>query len=337
MRVSPLLCALCLVLPLAGCHGQRSRKLAESPADTVLSEPGPTFKVPDFPADPTVIIYGDTRFTNPDDVLDSNPKARVALVGRIAAEKPDALVITGDLPYHGKSIDDYHEFVAETAIWRAENLRVYPVLGNHEMSGIGDANPLKNWWTTFPELKNRLWYSVALGSRIFLLVLDSDTSLLPDSLQRKWLENQIASLPTTVDFVIIALHHPPVADIQTRFHVDHNPRPNEISLREYLAAIAPTNHARIVVDAGHIHNYERFQQDQIAWLVSGGGGAHPYEVDRTPPDLWQSHDFPNFHYVAFRLDGPNLSGTMYRLNLPIAPKPQWTAADSFTITAKPAQ
>jgi hypothetical protein len=28
------------------------------------------------------------------------------------------------------------------------------------------------------------------------------------------------------------MHHPPVADIQTRLHVDHNPRPNEIALRD---------------------------------------------------------------------------------------------------------
>lgn len=331
-RIPFLLCALSLLLPATGCHRRAS---AES--DKIISDPGPTFTVADMPADAKVIIYGDTRFTHPDDVVDANPRARVALVDQIATEKPDALVLTGDLPFRGKEIYDYHEFEAETAVWRTQHLRFYPVLGNHELSGTGDADPLKNWWATFPQLKHRRWYSVAWGPRMYLLALDSNSDLRPGSVQRQWIADQIAHLPATVDFLFIALHHPPLADVQTVFHTDHNPRPNEIALREYLDGIAPSLHARIIVDAGHIHNYERFEQDGIAYLVSGGGGARPYEEDRKPGDLWQSKDFPNFHYVVFQLDGPNLRATMYRLNLPIAPMPQWTAADSFVVTAKAAQ
>ncbi len=330
-RISFLLCAVCLYLQPMGCFHRR----ADVAGHKVISDPGPTFKVQDMPADANVIIYGDTRFTHPADELDANPRARIALVGQIAAEKPDALVVTGDVPFRGKEMYDYHEFEAETAVWRTEKLRVYPVLGNHELSGTGEADPLKNWWATFPELKDRRWYSVALGPRMYLLALDSNSDLLPGSDQRKWIEDQMQHLPDTVDFLFIALHHPPLADIQGRFHADHNPRPNEIALREYLDSIAPGMHARIVVDAGHIHNYERFEQDGIVYLVSGGGGARPYEVERTPSDLWQSHDFPNFHYVAFRLDGASLRATMYRLNLPTRSKPQWTAADSFVVTARP--
>lgn len=327
-----LLGSLCLALSSVGCHSHR----AGAETDKLVSQPGPTFTVKDFPAAAKIIIYGDTRFTDPGDVSAANPKARVALVAQIAAEKPDALVLTGDLPYRGKSIKDYHQFTTETAAWRDAHLRFYPVLGNHELSGVERADPLQNWWATFPQLKNRRWYSVALGPRVYLLALDSNSDLLPGSEQRKWVEDQITHLPASVDFLFIALHHPPLADIQGRMHADHNPRPNEISLREYLDTIAPGLHARIIVDAGHIHNYERFVQDQITYLVSGGGGAHPYEVERKPGDLWQSHDFPNFHYVVFRLEGPNLNATMYRLAVPIGPQPQWTAADSFVITSKAA-
>ena len=327
-----LLCALWLAASPIGCHRHRD----PSSSHTILSQPGANFTIANFPADAKVIIYGDTRFTNPEDTEAANPQARVALVGQIAAEKPDALVLTGDLPYRGKHLNDYKEFEAETAAWRALHLRFYPVLGNHELSGTGSEDPITNWWATFPQLKGRRWYSVALGPRVYLLVLDSNSDLLPGTLQRRWLEDQIAHLPATVDFLFIALHHPPVADIQTVYHVDHNPRDREISLRVYLDSIAPTTHARIIVDAGHIHNYERFEQHDVTYLVSGGGGAHPYEVQRTPDDLWQSRDFPNFHYVVFRLDGPNLRATMFRLALPIGPTPQWTAADSFVIPAKPA-
>jgi acid phosphatase type 7 len=329
---------LILLLAVAGftaaCHRTAE---AKSGTDTLLSQPGATFTVRDseLPASLSLIVYGDMRFTNPEDTSDANPAARRALVAKIAGEHPDALVLTGDVPFHGRDLSDYQEFATETAAWRDEHLRVYPVLGNHELSGSGLTDPIENWWNAFPELKDRRWYSVALGSRIWMLALDSNSALTPGSPQRSWLDDQIAHLPPTVDFVFLAMHHPPVADIQTRLHVDHNPRPNEISLRDDLASLAPRTHARFIVAAGHIHNYERSSVDDVTYLVSGGGGARPYEVDRTPPDQYQSKDFPVFHFIVFRLDGAQLQATMFKLGMPISQEPVWTAADSFSIDAKP--
>ncbi len=302
----------------------------------LLSQSGPTFTVPDsaLSKDLSFIVYGDTRFTDPADTKAADPPARRALVAKIAAEHPDALIVTGDLPYRGTYPADYAQFEKETTAWRDQHLRLYPVLGNHELAGRGPANWLDNWWNTFPELKDRRWYSVALGSRIYLLCLDSNSALTPGSEQRQWLEAQIAHLSPKVDYVVIALHHPPVADIQTLIEVNHNPRPNEISLRDYLSQIAPHTHARFIVAAGHIHNYERASVDAITWLVSGGGGAHPYPVVRTSQDQYQSTDFPNFHYILFRLQGKQLHATMIRLGFPIADPPQWQPRDTFTITAK---
>ena len=330
--------SLALALLVAGttiaCHRTAE---AKSGTGKLLSQPGATFTVKDsdLPASLSLIVYGDTRFTHPEDVVDTNPAARRALVAKIADEHPDAVVMTGDVPFRGRDLFDYQEFAAETVAWRSEHLRVYPVLGNHELSGTGMQNPLENWWRAFPELKDRRWYSVALGSRIWILALDSNSPLTQGSPERSWLENQIAHLPPTVDFVFIAMHHPAVADIQTRVEVDHNPRPNEISLRDYLAGIAPRSHAQFIVACGHIHNYERFSQDGVTYLVSGGGGARPHNIDRTPPDQYQSRDFPVFHYLVFRLDGENLKVTMDKLRTPIGPEPAWTTADSFMLTAKP--
>jgi hypothetical protein len=42
--------------------------------------------------------YGDTRFTDPSNVTATNPRARGALIARIADERPDAVVISGDVP-----------------------------------------------------------------------------------------------------------------------------------------------------------------------------------------------------------------------------------------------
>jgi hypothetical protein len=294
---------------------------------------GPAFTVndQDLHAPLTLIAYGDMRFTNPTNVTATNPAARRALVQRVAEEKPDAILLNGDVPWHGGNPKDYEVYRAETQIWRDANLRVFPALGNHEFANCEVPQCLANWWAAFPKLKGRRWYSARLGSKIWIIALDSDDSLLAGSDQRRWLESQIASLPHEIEFVLITMHHPPVADIQSRFIVDHNPRPNEIALTQLLKTCAATSRARFIVAAGHIHNYQRFMQDGVLYLVSGGGGAAPHPLDRTPLDLFQAPDFPNYHYVKFVLDGQTLRATMFRLADPNAGT--WEARDKFEVHA----
>jgi hypothetical protein len=166
--------------------------------------------------------------------------------------------------------------------------------------------------------------------------LDSDASLLPGSEQRAWLESQVNSLDPAVRVVLIVMHHPPAADVQTVKLVDHNARQNEQSLAAYLQKAAARSAARFVVSAGHIHNYERLEQDGVVYLVSGGGGAMPYEIDRTAADLYQSKDFPNYHYVRFELHAATLKADMIRLEDHAKPKPaRWKSRDRFEISLRP--
>jgi hypothetical protein len=315
-------------------HGQVRGPQTE-PATTMTRDPsGPTFSIneQDLNSPLTVIAYGDMRFTDPANVTATNPTARQALIRRILEEKPDAILLNGDVPWHGGNQKDYEVYRAETQVWRDVNLRIFPALGNHEFSGCEVPQCLANWWAAFPRLQGRRWYSVRLGAKIYAIALDSDDSLLPGSDQRHWLESQIASLPHEIEFVLITMHHPPVADIQSRFIVDHNPRPNEIALTELLRTCAATSRARFIVAAGHIHNYQRFLQDGVVYIVSGGGGAAPYQIDRTPPDLYKDLGFPNYHYVKFVLDGEILRGTMFRVADPSAGT--WEAKDRFDVHAK---
>ena len=296
-----------------------------------------TFSVPDSALpDPLVFIaYGDTRFTNPSETAASSPGVRQAMIAKIAGENPAAIFINGDLPWHG-IVDDYAVYRSETRAWRAAHLRVYPALGNHEFSACIESSCLDRWWETFPELRGRRWYSVAIGAKVVGMALDSDASLLPGSEQRAWLEAQVASLDLKVRVVLIVMHHPPVADVQTDKPADHDPRPNELSLAAYLQNAAAHSAARFVVSAAHIHNYERIVQDGVVYLVSGGGGATPYDVDRTAADLYQSTDFPNYHYVRFELRGRTLIGEMIRLEDYASLKPvRWQTRDRFEVTLQP--
>jgi acid phosphatase type 7 len=279
---------------------------------------------------PTVIAYGDTRFTDPLEKNATNPKVRRWLVDRMATEKPDAVLISGDLPWNGNVANDYVVYHSETAAWRAAGILISPALGNHEFHG-----PLQlcldNWWNEFPKLRGRRWYSIALGSRLFVLNLDSNSSLLPDSEQTAWIKAQLAGLPAAVQFVFVNLHHPPVADVQAKPDDDHNPRPNELALADLLKSQRKT--VRFVVCAGHIHNYERFLQEGVVYLVSGGGGAKPRPIVREVTDLYRDADFPNYHYVKFVLRDNRLEAEMIRVADPTAEAPTWQLKDRFQIQA----
>lgn len=308
---------------------------ADLPTSSLISKPGPSFRVAqaEVGEHAMVIAYGDQRFTDPSNTKVTNPRARKALVDKIAQQHPNAVLMNGDVPYSGDVVNDYEVYKSETEIWRNEHLHVFPALGNHEFHG-DPQQALEHWWSAFPEMRGRRWYSVELGKSLYTIALDSDTSLVQGSDQLTWLNDQLKHLPASTKFVFISLHHPPVADFQTRINVSHNPRPNEIALRDDLEAIAPALNAKIIVIAGHIHNYERFSRGDLTYLVSGGGAASPVDVERAPDDLYQNKDFPNYHFVEFLLSGNTLSAKMYRLKDASAATPEWEIRDTFEIHAK---
>lgn len=311
---------------------EQNPKNTQADSRLLPDSPQPAFTIPeaDLRKPITVIAYGDMRFTDPKQKFVSNPKIRMEIVRRVAEKRPDVLLLNGDIPFMGGNTKDYAEYKEETRIWREDHLRVFPALGNHEFYGCSPAQCLENWWNAFPELKGRRWYSVRVGRNIETIALDSDDSLEPGSRQIKWLTSQLDGLPQEVQFVFITLHHPPVADRNPASTQSHDVRPNEAALATYLKVASAAQNAKIIVVAGHVHNYERFFEDGITYIVSGGGGATPYPVIRTPEDLYKSNEFPNYNYLEFVLAGSTLRGTMYRLSS----KGIWQAKDRFQVQYK---
>jgi hypothetical protein len=299
---------------------------------------GPSFVIGEavLKTSPTIIAFGDSRFTEPTNVTATNPMARRALVARLAQERPAVVLVTGDLVWHGEP-DDYRAYLRETEVWRTMRLRVFPALGNHEFQRCEETECLWNWWRAFPEITGHRWYSAQFGAVIYAIMLDSDASLLAGSEQRLWLEAEVAALPASVQFVLFALHHPPVTGIESPSQPNY-PRPNEIALAEYLTVAAlRAPWARFLVIAGHIHNYARFLRDDLTYLITGGGGGTPAELNRGASDLYRDPAFPNYHYVKLRLSGDRLHGTMWRLADPEAKAPVWEIKDRFEVAAKRAR
>jgi acid phosphatase type 7 len=336
---SSLVLAAALLFVSATCsffaqsEGRETALEDDALTSSLINAPGPTFRLSnkELPKHSTLIAYGDQRFTDPANSEVTNPKVRRLLVEQVAKEHPDVLLLSGDVPYNGAVRNDYDVYRSETATWREQKLRVFPAMGNHELHGAEVREPT-NWWNAFPELKNRRWYSVEFANA-YIITLDSNLSLDESTKQRKWLDDQLDHLPKSTGFVFVSLHHPPVAD-PIKDNPSHNVRPNERQLAVLLEKRSANANVMFIVIAGHIHNYQRFFENGVVYLVSGGGGAKPYPIARTAADLFQDAAFPNYHYVEFRYDGKDLQGSMYRLHDPESAAPEWEVKDTFVVSLR---
>jgi hypothetical protein len=275
------------------------------------------------------VVYGDTRFT--DDAQhpgSSNPEERRALVEGIAKEKPSFIEISGDIALAGPDKNDWEVYRKETAIWQQEHLPVYPVVGNHELAKDPAAG-LANFLTAFPQIQNKTFYSLRSGN-VLSLVLDSSQDELTGP-QGEWLKQQFAELPKDVDFVSILLHHPPYTSSSEDKSMGggHSARPKEQEFAKFLEEQQKTQRARIVVFAGHVHNYEHSIHNGVNYFTSGGGGAHVYKIRRQPDDLYTKYDV-NFHYLLVDVNGKTMNIVMHRLEMQDG-KQQWSNADEVKI------
>ena len=227
MRLRRLLQITLILSFCCACLSSRNNRRRPTPLQPFACDPSA------LSSHVTVIAYGDQRFHDHFNFMIANPKARVALVTRSRRKSPTRFRCQAMFLSKAPIPTTTAVFRAETKPWRDAHLRVYPALGNHELSG-GEQKGVEEWWNAFPELKGMRWYSVALGDRISLIQLDSTSDLTPGSKQIRVAPRTTDGPASSVDFVMISLHHPPVADIQTHLHVDHNPRPNEIALRDFL-------------------------------------------------------------------------------------------------------
>jgi 3',5'-cyclic AMP phosphodiesterase CpdA len=277
------------------------------------------------------VAYGDTRFTNPKKKDVSNPVARRALVEAIADADPAFISIGGDLVYKGDSAEDWKQWDEETAAWKTRSLRVFPALGNHDLRG-DENTALANYFRRFPELQNSRYYS-ARAANLLMLMLDSSLPELSGA-QGQWLRDQLDHVPASISFVAIVLHHPPYTNSHTTITGSgHKARSQEERLAQWLEARQQSLRPRLVVFAGHVHNYERYEHGGVVYFVTGGGGAHPYPVARSPDDPLFGRKV-NYHYLLVEVEASKMTITMNRLGMR-GSQATWTQPDKVVIDVPP--
>jgi hypothetical protein len=315
-----------LTLVLAG-----ALRVGSPPRAEHLPPVAPTFTVKgaDLPSPLVIADVGDIGYTDPRHTEVSQPQARRLIMGKIASERPAVILFNGDLVSSGVK-GDYEIYREEAKSWTRDRPRLYPALGDNELQQCSTQDCLQRWSSAFPGLHGHRWYSVELGNQVLCIILDSNSPLIPGAEQRLWLENQMR-LADRVQYVVVVIHHPPVADVQERKLIGKNPRPNEQALADYLGSMPAGSRPPLLVIAGHVDNYERFNDHGVIYLVSGGGGAQPDEIERTDADLWDRLFFPNYHYVRLTLKPKFLQGEMIRLADPAADVPEWQVQDGFRL------
>jgi Icc-related predicted phosphoesterase len=320
-----------LVLLIAGIGmlpqgGGKPKKAAPSDSAAATAQPLLSLSPKSYPF--SFVAYGDTRFTDPADHQHTDPERRRAIVNQIAADKPDFLVINGDIVYDGGIANDWKVFDQESAPWREAGIRVFPALGNHDVRG--GATALASYFKRFPDIKEQRWYSIRYGNSLFL-ILDSDLEHGPGTPQGDWLKAELDKVPNDVDFVFLAMHHPPYT--KSSEHLTgggHTARPEEQELARLLEERQKMLRAKIIAIAGHVHNYERYEHGGVEYIVSGGGGATPYAIQRDPGDFYRQPG-ATYHYCTFSVDHGKLSFAMHKLDM-VEGQPVWSVGDRFDLS-----
>lgn len=244
-----------------------------------------SFKTPPPPGQPyEFILYGDTRTRH-----DVHRKGIRAV---LQYAHPDFIVHTGDLVADGSDpalwpifFDIERDLLRQTAF--------FPSLGNHERNA-------RNYYDL---LQAPAYYSFTWGNAHFS-ILDSDIANLASSEatrqsawkeQVAWLEDDLKK-SQRADFRFVVAHHPPMSAVS-----------NRQGSNAHMTALIPMLEQYHVTAGlfGHDHNYQHYLKDGIHYIISGGGGAPLYDVDKPPAGITQKVGRTE-NFVRVQVDGKTM-------------------------------
>ena len=203
---------------------------------------------------------------------------------------PDFVLHTGDLVADGNDsslwpvfFDIEKDLLRQTAF--------FPSLGNHERNS-------RDYYDFFQVTTP--YYSFEWGNGHFI-VLNSDIGNAASSErarsvfweeQTRWLEEDLQS-HQNADYRFVIAHHPPFTAVARR--QGDNP---------HMTALVPMFEKYHVTAAffGHDHNYQHYLKNGIHYVITGGGGAPLYDVDK-PADGITLKVVSVEHFVTVKVDG----------------------------------
>jgi hypothetical protein len=275
----------------------------------------------------TVVLYGDSRPASTLELWRDDPgtSIREVVLRAIAAERPVAVLHSGDLVFYGDSAYDWSRLDRELDVLREKSIPFLPALGNHEVTGRLP-RALANYFARFTLLDGR-WYEQRIGPVAFLVTDTNFGSLSTDERRRQegWFLERLAATDRdeSVRLVVVIGHHPAYTNA-----LSHGP--DEQVRRRFVQPALRHAKARFFL-AGHVHAYERFVIDGRTFVTSGGGGAPLMSVRTGPdaaiPDAYAGARERSFHYLRATIESDRLRIDVVMLDRDAG---TWSVVDGFS-------
>ena len=273
------------------------------------------------------IAYGDSRAS------DSTAVASIHddLVSHYLQHDPEMIIHSGDMVNQGGEAYQWPLFgtsIAAIYDWDPA-MKFYGAVGNHEMYtsvyGVNDEDfsTYRDYWD-FSDIADasggtELYYSYDWQGIHFVIINNAVNWTGNDyefpAEQMAWLENDLAQ---DYDFTIVTCHYP--------FYSILKDNPGRVaqaaSMRDELYDLFNDTGVDLVFQ-GHNHYYHRTVHDGMYFVTAAGGGAPPYEIDKSVDTDWQPGDvgFSDYHYCVCSIIGADLNVSVYLLD--------GTLADTF--------
>jgi hypothetical protein len=186
----------------------------------------------------------------------SGTSDETAVASLIESWHPDFVLTVGDnaYPLGSKGLLDRDIFRPYAAVMRESAW--FPALGNHDVK----ANDARPELAAFHSLGKERWYRFTWGNAA-LVVLDSDSSVAPDSPQLRFAHRALARRSC---FRFAAWHHPPW---------EPRGRPLSPGLRRNIVPLVQKDGVQVVF-VGHLHAYARSRPHHgVVYVAVGTGGA----------------------------------------------------------------
>jgi predicted phosphodiesterase len=225
------------------------------------------------------VVYGDNR---------TNGDAHRRVVEAIAGESPDFLLNTGDLVASAREDEWRTFFDIEYPVLLTTP--IFPALGNHETYSHGG----EGFTQLFPlgdasRFGGRV-YSADYGA-VHVAVLDSNGDL---EAQARWLDQDLTRAEKNgAKHSFVMLHWGPFSGRKAIMHGSNG------AARSYVVPVARA-HRVDAIFSGHDHLYERGSSGDLAYFVTGGGGA---PLVRTGTCGETVHAASIYHYVVVDVSG----------------------------------
>jgi 3',5'-cyclic AMP phosphodiesterase CpdA len=228
-----------------------------------------------------------------------------AAIEALSERQPiDGLITTGDNFYS----DDVERVWSVPYGWLAEErIPVFATWGNHDLQSPARQRLVEEYLK--PPGR---WYSTDLGQGT-LLVLDSND--VNDAEQLEWLSR---ALVDAVPPIVVAFHHPAFSCGL------HGSSPSVV---ESWVPFFEEHEVSLVLN-GHDHDYQRFENNGVTYVVTGGGGQ-PIRpsgscAESMPPRIVADNE--HNHFLLLEVDTNGIVG--------LATTAAGTIIDSFAVVTE---